>query len=86
MGEAKRRAVHLAATGKDWGLSGFTNSGGRRACRASARATSKWLAVSVVLERQTDGSFTRKLIAGTVTRSTPRRHELRKVIRRAQSR
>jgi hypothetical protein len=67
-------------------LHGFKNSGGRRACRASARATSKWLAVSVVLQRQPDGTFTRKLIDGTVKRSTPRRHELRKVIRRAQSR
>lgn len=67
-------------------LHGFKNSGGRRRQRAWARSATKWLVVAVVLKRNIDGTFTRELRDGTATRATPRRHELRKVIRRAQGR
>lgn len=79
MGEAKRRHAYLWSTnGEDWGLVGFKNSGGRR----RARIAGKMLFESARIER--DGS--KVVVDGTARRQTPRRHELRKVVRRAQGR
>ena len=82
MGEAKRRAAHVAAGGADWGLRGFRNSGGRKACRV----VGKMLFVSARLERDEFGGLHKLTVDGSAHRSTPRRHELRKVLRRAQGR
>lgn len=82
MGEAKRRAAHIAGGGADWGMVGFKNSRGRR----STRCTGKMIFVAVRLERDKFGTLRRVSVNGTAKRATPRRHELRKVLRRAQSR